>query len=355
MKDRTSSGISTFEHVLGRMDVLASVTLDRLAGVRRKVKGKKHGPILTQLVHDLSDDLEGELPLQLGAGLSRAGSRKGQAAAPKLADRLISDGFLVRAFAYSMPIVAAASLWERDVKDPARGKEVLSLLARTAVWFLGRAPIPVPSKVSLGGRDGAESEERAAARVASLWVSRLGLGMGIPSSFGRILANGLDYFAMWTTSMVADRFYDDFDLSFEESAEVVREAQDFQVALVTALVRTARADGRFSYEEELMLRAFLENLSFSEDERRICLEEARGSTPASSYDVLGQITDPVHRRFIVARCVEMAFADQRETQSEKEVIRRMAKILALPLTVVQEQEEYIVELNRIIDEPDLDL
>lgn len=354
MKQPPSSGISAFEHVLARWDVLADVTRDRLETARKKVKGKKHGPVLTRFVQDLTDDLEAELPLQLGAGLSQGSGRR-RAVSPQLADRMVSDGFLVRAFAYSMPALAAASLWDRDTKDPARGKEILGLLARTAVWFLGRAPWPTPSKIKLGGKDGAESEEVAAARIAGLWVSRLGLGLGIPSAFGRILATGLDYFAMWTSSMVADRFYDDFDLSLEESAEVVREAQDFQVALVTALVRTARADGRFSYEEELMLRAFLENLSFSEEERRICLEEARGNTPASSYDVLGQIQDPVHQRFIVARCVEMAFADQRETQPEKELIRRMAKILSLPVSVVQEQEDYINELNRIIDEPDLDL
>ena len=76
--------------------------------------------------------------------------------------------------------------------------------------MLGRSPLPDLHDL---GKD-----PTTATRVAGLWLSRLSVARGIPSSLGSILTRGLDYFAMWACGAVANRYYDDFELSHDEVA-----------------------------------------------------------------------------------------------------------------------------------------
>ena len=334
-----------FQHVLDHLDVAAQLAEIHLARARAESKDTSKDGLLASLVADASEDIEGEVGMEVLALLERS-----PGPAVKLTYRF--DPMVTRAFAYTAPVLAAALLWNRDLKDKRRGPEAIELIARTGMWLVGRSPLP--DLATLAGRNGkagklpsAESTATAC-RIAGLWLARLTMARGIPSSLGVILTRGLDYYAMWACGAVANRYYDDFQLTLEEASEVARQALDFKRALVAALVRTARADGRFSYEEEELLSLYLDHLAFSDEDKQACLATAQPGVQYDGGDVLKQVKLPAHREYIVARAVEMAFADLKETRSEKETVRDLAKTLGVSLATVKMHESTMRAMNRTI-------
>lgn len=334
MAIHSESPVTTkFQHVLDHLDVVVSLTEARLARARAQSTDTSRDGLLAFVVQDLSEDLEGEVGMEILALLERSPG-------PKVKVPYRFDGLVTRAFAYCVPVLAAAKLWDRDITDVKRGPEIVELVARTAIWLLGRSPLPDLHNL---GKD-----RLVAQRIAGLWLSRLSIARGMPSSLGGILSRGLDYFAMWACGAVANHYYDDFELTHDEAMDVARQALDFKLALVTALVRTARADGRLSFEEEEMLTLFLDHLSFSQAEKEASLASARPGAPEPDPDVLRAVKLPAHREYIVARAVEMAFADLKETRSEKEAVRALARALGVPQSVVEMHEATMRALNRAI-------
>ena len=324
---------SKFQHVLDHMDVAIALTESRLARARGQSPDTSKDGLLAYLVHDMAEDLEGEVGMEILALLERSPG-------PEVRVAYRFDGLVTRAFAYCVPVLAAAKLWERDLTEAKRGPECVELVARTAIWLLGRSPLP--------DLHGLGKDPASAQRIAGLWLSRLSIARGIPSSLGAILTRGLDYFAMWACGAVANRYYDDFELSHDEAMDVARQALDFKQALVTALVRTARADGRLSFEEREMLTLFLDHLAFSESEKETCMESAQPTAKEVDTDVLSAVKLPAHREYIVARAVEMAFADLKETRSEKETVRALAKTLGVKESVVRTHEAMMRAMNRAV-------
>lgn len=325
--------LSKFQHVLDHMDVAIGLTELHLARARSQANDTSKDGLLAHLVQDAAEDLEGEVGMEVLALLERSPGKKVKV--PYKFDSLVT-----RAFAYTIPVLAAAKLWDRDLKDKKRGAEAVGLVARTAIWLTGRSPLPDLHDLS--------KDPSTASRVAGLWLSRLSVARGMPSSLGAILTRGLDYFAMWACGAIANRYYDDFELSHDEAMEVARQALDFKLALVTALIRTARADGRLSFEEREMLEIFLDHLAFSDREKAACMDAADPAADMASTDVLRAVKLPAHREYIVARAVEMAFADLRETRSEKETVRALAKTLGVKESVVKSHEAMMRALNRAI-------
>jgi uncharacterized tellurite resistance protein B-like protein len=341
-----------FDLVLGRLDVARRLLEPRLAAARRGGPGG-NDDVMAALVGDLAEEMETDFAMEVADALSassaaRSRPRGGQTGDAGRLETLAWDPHIARCFGFVVPVLAAASLQGRDPDDPARRTEIAPLLARTAVWLLGRSSIPDPSAVAMDPARAGRADPAAAARVAGLWISRLGMARAIPSAFGQVLVCGLDYFAAWAAGAVALRFYDDFELTLDESMEVAREAQHFQGALVCALVRVARADGHLGYEEEEMLRIVLDHLAFSASDREACL--GRGGPEASpmAEDLLASVPVPSHRAFILARAADMAFADRRETRSEKAVLRDLARLLGVPVSQVQARETAVRGFQRMM-------
>jgi uncharacterized tellurite resistance protein B-like protein len=329
--------------VLDHLDVAVTMTEARLARAKAESDDTSREGMLAFIVRDTAEELEGEVEVELNALFDKK-RNKGE----KLHYRF--DPTVTRAFAYAIPVLAAAKLWKRSLNDERRGAEAVHLIARTAVWLLGRSPLPELPALSRGTATGdwrSEESLTQACRIAGMWLGRSSLAKAIPSSFGEILAHGTDYFGMSACAAVADHYYDDFQLTLEESLEVARDTLNFKLALVAALVRTARADGRFAFEEEEMLRLFLDNLAFSDDEKSHCLSQAGGGRSPST-DALARVKLPAHREFIIARAVEMAFADRHETRPEKLMVRQLARTLGVPESHVRAHEATMRALNRTI-------
>lgn len=336
-----------FRLVIDRFDVARALAREYLDEMRSDTKsaGQDREAQLTRFVLMLAEDLDGDASMKVATLLET--NPTGRHLTPT-SEETRYDDYTTRCFGFAAGVVGAAALWDRDLDDKVRALETAQIIGRTAVWLLGRTPLPDAGGLVASSHRNSEEDIDATCRLVGLWLSHLGLARSVPSSIGTILARGLDYFAMWACASVALRFYDDFKLTMDEALQVARQALDFKLALVAALVRVARADGRLHFEEEQMLRLVLDHLAVSEAEKRLCLEAAGPHGTGPSLDVLARVSIDAHRDYIMARAVELAFANRRESRSEKKAIREIASALGVPEEQVSRQEHYMVQLNKTL-------
>lgn len=226
-----------------------------------------------------------------------------------------------RVLAHELVILAAARLQGAPIGVADARAFARHVAARTVAWMLGRSAHPMVERTA----GSAETRRRDGALLAA-WCRRL--GRSAPTSPREL--GGTDYFSLWSCAHVGIAIHATPQIPLDCPRFAVQ-TLDLQTGVIQGLLAVAHADGRFDPSEQLAMRALLDAFGMLADERSI------GTVPVDPSRWLARIQrlPAPHRRFLVARGVEMALTDGQLSRPEMKLLRHLSTELEVPRNWVQ--------------------
>lgn len=284
-------------------------------------KAGKASERTADLCLELAERLDDEFTLDiLESGLLKSGS----------------DGTLgARVLAHELVVLAAARLQGAPIGSVDARAFARHVAARTVAWMLGRSAHPTVEQTA----GSAETRKRDGALLEA-WCKRL--GRSAPSSPREL--GGTDYFSLWSCAHVALAIHATPRIPLDCPRFAVQ-TLDLQTGVIQGLLAVAHADGRFHTSEQLAMTALLDSFGMPVGERAAC------TLPVDASRWLARIQrlPAPHRRFLVARGVEMALTDGQLSRPEMKLLRHLSAELEVPRNWVQARVMLARDATRVQD------